>query len=340
VIAQELLDALKKVQGQADLNPTAILVLSSYLQEFWNGELEKVVPTFGLGKALSSFFVDLSQHQLKSAILNKDRGMEASLLKFFGGSESNLFQFWKKCSELWSIALEPYPDYAGELNKYFDLLMQSSKPADQVPTTPASLMPSRQTSIETSSSIPLKPMVQMDGPEERVSTDHGSPLESSQMPVFPKGEQAPEVFPKSAYLVLQGTRIIPLNQPLINIGRRLDNHIILEDPRVSRTHAQIKLINDRFVIFDLHSTSGTFINGRRTDQSVLYPGDVISLAGVIFIYSQELPAKPGEVKIIELGSPFAADRPTAVVHKEELKSTDRSNESDLPELPKTGPLQK
>jgi pSer/pThr/pTyr-binding forkhead associated (FHA) protein len=92
------------------------------------------------------------------------------------------------------------------------------------------------------------------------------------------------------------------------------------------------------VIFDTNSTGGTFINGRRIGQSVLYPGDVISLAGVIFIYSQELPAKPGEVKIIELGSPFAADRPTAVMRRGELKPIDRTAEKDLPELPKTGPL--
>ena len=128
-----------------------------------------------------------------------------------------------------------------------------------------------------------------------------------------------KALPRNAYLVLQGTRVIPLNRPLIKIGRQLDNHIILEDPRVSRSHAQIKLINDRFVIFDMNSTGGTFVNGQPISQSVLYPGDVISLAGVVFIFSQEMPARPGDMKIIELGSPFAADRPTAIVHREEIK---------------------
>jgi pSer/pThr/pTyr-binding forkhead associated (FHA) protein len=90
------------------------------------------------------------------------------------------------------------------------------------------------------------------------------------------------------------------------------------------------------VIFDLNSTGGTHINGQRTSQSVLYPGDLISLAGVKFIFSQELPAKPGEVRIIELGSPYAADRPTAVMHKEKLKPGDK----DTSELPKPAPLRK
>ena len=159
-------------------------------------------------------------------------------------------------------------------------------------------------------------------------------------PFAPKAESESKTIPRNAYLVLQGTRVIPLNRTLIKIGRQLDNHIILEDPRVSRAHAQIKLVNDRFVIFDMHSTGGTFVNGQPTSQSVLYPGDVVSLAGVVFIFSQEMPAKPGDMKIIELGSPYAADRPTAVIHREEIKPQKKFNPKDLPDLPKTGPLSK
>ena len=155
---------------------------------------------------------------------------------------------------------------------------------------------------------------------------------------LPQAEPEPKTMPRNAYLVLQGTRVIPLNKPVIKIGRQLDNHIILEDPRVSRAHAQIKLVNDRFVIFDQHSTGGTFVNGQQTTQSVLYPGDVISLAGVVFIFSQEMPARPGDMKIIELGSPYAADRPTAIIHKEEIKQPRKIGANGLPELPKTGPL--
>ena len=150
-------------------------------------------------------------------------------------------------------------------------------------------------------------------------------------------DSEPITMPRNAYLVLQGTRVIPLNRPLIKIGRQLDNHIILEDPRVSRSHAQIKLINERFVIFDMNSTGGTFVNGQPASQSVLYPGDVVSLAGVVFIFSQEMPARPGDMKIIELGSPYAADRPTAIIHRDEI-NTPTVGPKDLVDLPKTGPL--
>ena len=162
----------------------------------------------------------------------------------------------------------------------------------------------------------------------------GSP---AQAPLL-KSEPEPKTMPQHAYLVLQGTRVIPLNRPLIKIGRQLDNHIILEDPRVSRAHAQIKLINERFVIFDLNSTGGTLVNGQRISQSILYPGDVVSLAGVVFIFSQEMPARPGDMKIIELGSPYAADRPTAIIHREEIRPPMKFGPKGLPDLPKTGPL--
>jgi pSer/pThr/pTyr-binding forkhead associated (FHA) protein len=41
------------------------------------------------------------------------------------------------------------------------------------------------------------------------------------------------------------------------------------------------------VIFDLDSTGGTFVNRVQVNQSTLFPGDVISLAGVELIYGQD-----------------------------------------------------
>jgi pSer/pThr/pTyr-binding forkhead associated (FHA) protein len=95
--------------------------------------------------------------------------------------------------------------------------------------------------------------------------------------------------PRNAFLILGGTKIIPLDHPVINVGRRLDNQVVIDDPRVSRLHAQLRIVKDHFVLFDLNSTGGTYINGRRTVQSILTPGDVISLAGITLIFGQDLP---------------------------------------------------
>jgi hypothetical protein len=102
--------------------------------------------------------------------------------------------------------------------------------------------------------------------------------------------------PANAYLILDGRKVMPLHDMVINIGRRLENQIAIDDPRVSRTHAQLRAIKGRFVIFDLNSTGGTFINGQRMNQSVLYSGDVISLAGVTLVYGQDNPPPRPDLK--------------------------------------------
>src|SRR5512146_2157675 len=101
--------------------------------------------------------------------------------------------------------------------------------------------------------------------------------------------QDPVRIPEDAFIIVDGIKVIPLNQPLIRIGRRLENNLVLDDPRVSRTHAELRAINGRYVLLDLNSTGGTFVNGLRITQSVVYPGDVISLAGVNLVYGQKNP---------------------------------------------------
>jgi hypothetical protein len=132
-------------------------------------------------------------------------------------------------------------------------------------------------------------------------------------------EAAAEAVPGNAFLILHGTKIIPLTQPVINIGRRLDNQIIIDDPRVSRNHAQLRAIRGRFVLFDLNSTGGTFVNGQPANQTILYPGDVISLAGVTLIFGQDLPGGPHTrtSSHTEPGPSASADRPTAVLKKDQ-----------------------
>jgi pSer/pThr/pTyr-binding forkhead associated (FHA) protein len=104
--------------------------------------------------------------------------------------------------------------------------------------------------------------------------------------------------PPNAFLILDGNKIIPLDQPVLNVGRRINNQIVINDKRVSRTHAQLRVSKGKFALFDLNSSGGTFINGRRINQSTLFPGDVISLAGVKLIYGQDLPAGQGTQKVI------------------------------------------
>jgi hypothetical protein len=116
-----------------------------------------------------------------------------------------------------------------------------------------------------------------------------------------------ESAPRS-YLIVNGLTIFPLNEPVINIGRDPASQLLLEDTRISRLHAQIRLIQGRFIIFDLDSKGGTFVNGVPVSSQVLKPGDVIQLAGIPLVYgqeaapcssyTQELPADPPPPEVL------------------------------------------
>jgi pSer/pThr/pTyr-binding forkhead associated (FHA) protein len=104
--------------------------------------------------------------------------------------------------------------------------------------------------------------------------------------------QAPEAevsdaIPSNAFLIVNGVQVFPLHQAVINIGRRLDNQLVIDDPRVSRTHAQLRVIRGKYILFDLNSTGGSYVNGQRVSRYNLNPGDVISLAGVALIFGQD-----------------------------------------------------
>jgi len=127
--------------------------------------------------------------------------------------------------------------------------------------------------------------------------------------------QNKESFPKNAFLIVDGVKVFPLIDPVINIGRRLDNQLVIDDPRISRNHAQLRAIKGRYVIFDLNSTGGTFVNGQRTSQSVMYPGDVISLAGVPLVFGQDNPPARPDLADTDPLSEASAERPTAFLSR-------------------------
>lgn len=135
-----------------------------------------------------------------------------------------------------------------------------------------------------------------------------------------------ETMPENAFLIIDGVKLFPLKVPVINIGRRLDNQLVIDDPRISRSHAQLRAIKGRFVVFDLNSTGGTFVNGQRTSQTVLYPGDVISLAGVPVVFGQDNPPQQADT---EATSPFniaSAERPTAYSRRKDKPDIPKENE--------------
>lgn len=132
--------------------------------------------------------------------------------------------------------------------------------------------------------------------------------------IEPETPETDDAIPENAFLIIEGVKIHPLKESVVNVGRRLENQIVIDDPRISRTHAQLRAIKGHFVLFDLNSTGGTFVNGQRTSQTVLYPGDVISLAGVTLVFGQDL-QREDRMETSPLGEEGANARPTVTMEK-------------------------
>jgi serine phosphatase RsbU (regulator of sigma subunit) len=68
---------------------------------------------------------------------------------------------------------------------------------------------------------------------------------------------------------------VPLHPVPFNIGRQSDNDLILRDNRASRSHARVVLEGGDYLIVDLRSSHGVFVNGKRIERQKLYTGDRI-----------------------------------------------------------------
>jgi hypothetical protein len=93
--------------------------------------------------------------------------------------------------------------------------------------------------------------------------------------------------PEKAFFIIGGKKDFPLENYVINIGRHSDNDLILDDLHVSRHHAQLRCINHRFVIFDVGSSGGLYLNGKKISQATLQTGDVVRMGVTNLIYIQD-----------------------------------------------------
>lgn len=81
-----------------------------------------------------------------------------------------------------------------------------------------------------------------------------------------------------------GGRPIVIDKPIILIGRHPDCDVIIkESPKISRKHCCLALVDNRFVVRDLDSMNGVWVNGDRVvHSSDVRPGDELTIGDVPF----------------------------------------------------------
>ncbi len=89
-------------------------------------------------------------------------------------------------------------------------------------------------------------------------------------------DEAPAPDRGQALLVGDGRRNV-LSGSRVVIGRSREADIVLQDPNISRRHAEVRRRDDGWQIVDLGSTNGIKVNGRRVDNAGLRPGDQVTI---------------------------------------------------------------
>ena len=112
--------------------------------------------------------------------------------------------------------------------------------------------------------------------------------------------QMPTTQSSFACHLLVGERAITLTQAIVNIGRSDENTIMVEDAFVSRHHAQLRLRNGVYLLFDVDSKSGTFVNDVAVREHRLQSGDVIRLGNTKLIFVIDGPSRTtGTTELID-----------------------------------------
>ncbi|MHC4875954.1 MAG: FHA domain-containing protein [Planctomycetota bacterium] len=124
----------------------------------------------------------------------------------------------------------------------------------------------------------------------------------------------------------RGGRPIVLDKPILLVGRHPDCDVIIKDsPKISRKHCCIALVDHRFVVRDLDSMNGVWVNDDRVKHSHdLIDGDRLTIGDVPFAVvnmakqKTKKPTEPGSGTESVIDPEFARDATVAILDESEL----------------------
>jgi pSer/pThr/pTyr-binding forkhead associated (FHA) protein len=99
---------------------------------------------------------------------------------------------------------------------------------------------------------------------------------------------SPTAVPLASFLFRSGElkgRRLPIKVPVVNIGRGDYNDVVIADPSVSTMHAKLQRREAIWILTDLGSTNGTFVEGERlTGEVPLSPGTTLKFGDVLALF--------------------------------------------------------
>jgi|SRR5688572_19176912 predicted component of type VI protein secretion system len=93
-------------------------------------------------------------------------------------------------------------------------------------------------------------------------------------------------------------KVHELAKDVVTLGRDVSNDIVINDAEVSRNHARLTAQSGSYLMEDLASTNGTFVNGQRLiGPKLLSPGDVVGLGETVVLEFNIIAADAGATVI-------------------------------------------
>ena len=86
------------------------------------------------------------------------------------------------------------------------------------------------------------------------------------------------------------------------LGRSTDSDIVITDASASRNHAELNKVNESFIIKDLNSSNGVFVNGKKIKEHYLSSGDVFSIGNHEYRYVEKETVRTDDPKTSRLKS--------------------------------------
>ena len=147
----------------------------------------------------------------------------------------------------------------------FGIATRLVQPAESAPAQPPVEAP------------PLVPPVPAPAPEPMAPVA-ATKIYGPETPPEPEEDDTPPpvVAPVQGALVLAGVRH-DLDRPVLTLGRSKECDIPVDDPSVSRRHAEIRRETGGFAVVDLGSTNGTRVNGAKISRAELEDGDRVTI---------------------------------------------------------------
>lgn len=77
-----------------------------------------------------------------------------------------------------------------------------------------------------------------------------------------------------------------IRSQVTTLGRHPESDIVLDDITVSRRHSELRLVDGRYVVSDVGSLNGTYVNQQRIDSAVLSQGDELQVGKFRLVFLQ------------------------------------------------------